>query len=35
VLDEQLEALDDAVAREYAVPEERDLASRPDLQGLR
>jgi uncharacterized membrane protein len=35
VLDEQLAALDDAVVREYQVPEERMMAASADAQGLR
>jgi uncharacterized membrane protein len=35
VLDEQLAALDEAVSREYEVPEERRMARRADSQGLR
>lgn len=34
VLDDQLDALDDAVGREYRVPEERVMASGADPQGL-
>jgi uncharacterized membrane protein len=35
VLDRQLRALDEAVAREYLVPEERTMAGSADSQGLR
>lgn len=34
-LDEQLEALDEAVAREYVAADQRRLARQPDAQGLR